>query len=152
MNKDVEHRLKIMENNIEKQLNELEEYLEENSEFGRLVTYLLTTERNPYSIINGGYSQDHISFLNLVRDLHHSIYDDGDITLYTINDAPRISLKYNFTTKDSLSDFEKQLEKNYSSFKSKDFKLYEFKKLPYDIDNWIKLSEEFHYNDIKSAL
>ena len=153
----IQEKLNIMQERITEQFKQLQEYLNEDSDLGKLTRYLLTTERNPYSIFNDGYSQKSISgFLGLIYDLNHSLYDDGDVTFYTVNGAPRISLKYDFTEDDYLSPFEKTLLENNKELLKKfpdvpEFELYECEKLPRDIDNWIVLSEECHRADIKQC-
>lgn len=150
-------KLNIMRENTEDQFKRLEYILNEDNDLGKLSRYLLTTERNPYNIFNEGYSQENISdFLCLVYELNHSLYDDGDITFYSVNGAPRISLKYDFDDDDYLSDFEKTLLEKYKDSQNQfpdteDYNLYECNILDIDIDSWIILSEEYHKEDIKQC-
>lgn len=152
-----QEKLNIIQERITEQFKELEEFLNEDSELGKLTRCLLTTERNPYSIINEGYSQENLSsFLTLIHELNHALYDDGEITFYTVNNEPRISLEYDFSENDYLNEFEKTLVKNNKELwkndpDMKDFKLYECKKLSISIDDWIVLSEEYHKADIKDC-
>jgi hypothetical protein len=153
----IQEKINSMKENIDEQFERLQEYLNQEDDLGKLTRYLITTERNPYNIINDGYSLENISdFISFISELNHSLYDDGDITFYTVNGAPRFSLKYNFSENDYLSSFEKTLlENNITFYKNfpdmKDFKLYECEELPRDIDSWIRLSEEYHKADIKKC-
>ncbi len=157
MMNEVQEKLNIMRDTVEDNFKKLQYILNLDDDLGKLSRYLLTTERNPYNIFSEGYSQENIEcFLSLVQDLNYSIYDDGDITFYTVNDAPRISLEYDFSEDDYLNEFEKTLVKNNKELwkndpDMKDFKLYECKKLSISIDDWIVLSEEYHKADIKDC-
>ncbi len=70
----IQEKLNIMQERITEEFKRLEEFLNQDSDLGKLTRYLLTTDRNPYSIFNEGYSQENISsFLGLIYELNHSL-------------------------------------------------------------------------------
>lgn len=145
---NIEYNFKQLEINFqEKQkryLNDVEfikQSISQDSEFGRLSLYLFTTKRNSKSIVNRGYNvNDASSFSCLLRDIHHALVDDGEITFYLVDDEPRLSCEYDFELKDCLSDEERQSGDQF------DCKI--LNKIT--IDDWIKSSEEYFVNEIKS--
>lgn len=147
MNK-IEYNFKELELNFqEKQkrhLNNVEfinKSISQDSEFGRLSLHLFTTERNSNSIINRGYNQRcSSSFSCLLRDIHHALVDDGEIAFYLVDNEPRLSCEYDFELNDCLSDDEKRSGDQF------DCKI--LNKIT--IDDWIKLSEVYFVNEIKS--
>lgn len=143
----MENNFKKMKENFDKDIEYINKCINEDSEFGKFSKYLLETERNPYNIIEGGFSQELASnFSALLYNIWYSLFDDGNITFYTVNNCPRFSLKYNFKLEDCLSEQEKKLNEMY-----KEDNLYECKILKCSIEKWISLSEEYHRNYIKEC-
>lgn len=141
----VHKQLTRMSENFKSDLDFIKEVTRKDTPLGRLAKYLLITERNPYAIFNKGYNQEQAhSFTNLINSLHHSLYDDGNITFYTINGKPKISLDYYPKREDLLGAQMAELEKTIGI-------KYELVYLTNDIDAWITLSEQFHENDIKKC-
>lgn len=115
--------------------------IEEDSEFGRLCLHLFVTERHSKSIVNRGYYKYNASsFSCLLHDIHHALYDDGEITFYLVDDEPRLSCEYDFELKDCLSGDEKRSGEQYNCEILNKIK----------IDDWIKLSEDYSVIEIKS--
>ena len=148
MNKNVKSNLIKIYENFKKQQEQylididfIEKSINEDSEFGRLSLYLFTTDRRSSSIINKGYDKyDASDFSCILHDIHHALYDDGEITFYLVDDEPRLSCEYDFELKDCLSGDEKRSGEQYNCEILNKIK----------IDDWIKLSEDYSVIEIKS--
>lgn len=146
MNKNIKTNLIKIYENFKKQQEQylididfIEKSINEDSEFGRLSLYLFTTDRRSSSIINKGYDKyDASDFSCILHDIHHALYDDGEITFYLINDEPRFSCIYDFELKDDIEYDDDTIKSKCKILKN------------ITIDNWIKLSEEYFVNEIKS--
>lgn len=76
----------------------IKEYLKP-SEINMLVQWMLETDANPFSYLPDAWAsslEDAISFERLIRHIRHAVYDDGDITLVTVNDEPRIVFAHRY--------------------------------------------------------
>ncbi len=138
--------LEKMKETFNEEIEYLTNILESGSELSKLAEYLLTTDRNPYSIINGGYSANRItSFNDILMPLNHALYDDGEVTFYTVNGEPRFGFfdQYEASEDRYLDDTELDMKETYPVLK------YVIEVLPQDVNNWIKLSEVFQINDLK---
>lgn len=125
--------------NYKNDIKYIRESIKEDNEFGRLASYLLNTERDFNCMNLKCNKEDANEFANLLHNIHHALVDDGELTFYTVNGAPRLSVEYDFSVNDGLNYSEKHF--------SKDFK-YECKILKVSVDEWIKLSEEFYLKDL----
>jgi len=135
-----------MKETFNEELGYLTDILESGSELSKLAEYLLTTDRNPYSIINVGYNTKCItSFNDILMSLNHALYDDGEVTFYTVNGEPRFGFfnQYEASEDMYLEDIELDMKETYPVLK------YVIEVLPQDVNNWIKLSEVFQINDLK---
>ena len=137
--------LKKMKETFNEELEYLTELLESGSEFSKLAEYLLTTDRNPYSILNEGYDKEEISSFNdMLRTLNHALYDDGDVTFYTVNGEPRFGFFEKDVPKNRfLSNIQIEIEIQY------DKPRYSVEVLPINISNWIELSEAYRLAEIE---
>lgn len=84
-----------------------------------LVNWMLETDANPYSYLPEGWAgHTHTAegFASLLDTIHHAVYDDGDITFFTVNGEPRICFVWkheeNFRNY-ALTNQEKEMEKKY---------------------------------------
>lgn len=145
--KAMDKKLKEFNKSYKEDMIYIQKTISEDSEFGRFALHLLTTERNSSFIINSDYYKDDANnFADLLRNIHHALMDDGEITFYLVDDVPRFSLEYNFDINNCLLSIEKKL--------SEDLKdtiecQYNCKILNVSIDDWIKLSEEYHIKNLK---
>lgn len=154
MNKIIESNLKKIDENFKKKQEEylsdldfIKESINEDSEFGRFALHLLITERNSCFIINSNYHKDDANnFASLLRDIHHALIDDGELTFYLVDDTPRFSLDNNFDIEYCLLDIESKLAED---FKDDPECQYVCKILNISIDEWIKLSEEYYIKNLK---
>ena len=122
-------------------LDFIKKSIEDNSEFGRLSLHLFVTERCSKSIVNRDYDKYNASsFSCVLHDIHHALYDDGEITFYLVDDEPRLSCGYDFELKDCLSDDEKRSGEQYNCEILNKI----------TIDDWIKISEDYYVKEIKS--
>ncbi len=58
-----------------------------------LVKWMMETDANPYSYLPhhwAGCVASAEMFSSLLRNIHHALYDDGDIAFVTVNGEPRI--------------------------------------------------------------
>ena len=74
-------------------------------EMSVLIRWMLTTDANPYSYLPEGYATSLYSaqaFEGLIHNIHHSLYDDGEITFVKVNGEPRIT--FFWSNEDNFED------------------------------------------------
>jgi hypothetical protein len=62
-------------------------------QMNELVKWMLETDINPYSFLPPSYASGFSSaevFASLLHEIHHAVYDDGDIAFIEVNKEPRI--------------------------------------------------------------
>lgn len=123
-----------------------------------IVRWLLTTDANPYSYMQEPWSRKIFSaegLETLIHHIRHAIYDDGDCTIVTVNDAPRIVFhnKHEPNFKELvLSEFEKRLIidcKPLRDVLNMEGEQYEIKILDIDINDFGKHYDAWYETDLK---
>ena len=111
------NRLEVFKDNYEQSMQTIERLRTEPSTMKDLVNWMLTTDANPYAYLPEGWAsamESADSFAALLHNIHHAVYDDGDITFVTVNGEPRIVFVWQH--EDNFRDYvltrqEKELEK-----------------------------------------
>jgi hypothetical protein len=79
-----------------------------------LVKWMLETTSNPYAYVPGraGLLSSAVGFESLINELHHALYDDGDMEFVSVNGEPRIVFAWRFDdnfTDRCLTDTERMM-------------------------------------------
>lgn len=111
-------------------LDTIEQFLNNTTDsppMNELVRWMLETDANPYGYLPHGWAgsvSTATGFQSLLHNLHHALYDDGDVTFVTVDDQPRIVFAHQYDDgfrERVLSKQEQDLEKE------------RFDNTPYDI-------------------
>ena len=106
---------------FQESLKTIEHFRNSKDSMQPLVERLLQTDKNPCSFLTepwagSMYSAD--SFVGLLNNIHHALYDDGDITFVSVNGEPRIVFynQYEDNFRDVvLTRQEKDMDKRYGN-------------------------------------
>lgn len=119
-----------------------------NSLMDDFTDWLLYTEANPYSFLPEGYEESLFNpydTLSLLRQIHHAVYDDGEITFLTVNGQPRIEFANKHET-----DFNRMFEKHTTRAIGYTRKA-EIEILDIEINDFPQICEDNHSENIKGC-
>lgn len=93
----METRFNEWQENYESALDLIKHYLEPDNDrtpaMNGLVEWMINTDSNPYAYLPlewSGSLNNATSFVKLLAQIHHALYDDGCIAFVTVNGEPRI--------------------------------------------------------------
>lgn len=142
-------RLKNIEENHQKSMKQIHDFLnDECSEMKAITKLLLETDVNPYGFIHHElakvFETSH-GFASLLNMIYHALVDDGDISFPVVNGEPRIRF---------VSRWEDNYEQYALSETEKRFKLergntYTVEQCK-DVFEFIEKFEEYHSNELLS--
>ncbi len=127
-------------------MREINDTVSQDNEFAQVVRYLLETDANPYSYLPEQWAScmsTATGFVVLISNIHHSLYDDGDISFPVVNGEPKISFywknedNYNHLV---LNDTQKHSKEHFGHE-------YDVKQLS-TILEFIEAHKEYHRKDI----
>ena len=79
--------------NFEEAIAEIELAMNTDNSIQPLVRWLMCSEASPYSYLQrsrAGLTNTAEGMLDLINEIHHAVYDDGDITFVLFNGCPVI--------------------------------------------------------------
>lgn len=92
------NRFHLFEQRYQTALNRIQKYLEPDERYNPpmdgLVRWMLTTDANPYSYLPKKQAcmlNSATGFESLLDQIHHALYDDGDITFVRVRGVPQIA-------------------------------------------------------------
>jgi len=126
-----------MDETHKRNIETINNILEDNTKTSKIAKHLIETSRSPYSVFRSGYNiYDSSNFASLLNSIKHSLEEDGDITFVTINKEPMFYFVDRYSVQEDyfLSSFQKD------SIELGD--KYEVEFID-SIDEWIELSENY---------
>jgi hypothetical protein len=87
------NKFKTFKKVYEEAVESIHRFIDDPSDMNGLADWLMTTDASPYSYLQEGYAgmmSTAEGCADLLATIHHAVYDDGDITFVTVNNAPRI--------------------------------------------------------------
>jgi hypothetical protein len=142
------NRLEQLEKNHTKYMEGIKKYaVSDQPEMRALTDLLLETEANPWGFLPevwASCTESSSGMYSLLNNIHHSLYDDGDISFPIVNGEPRIAFVWKGEDNYAnyvLSETEKRMRDQYDSEYTIEFCT--------DALDFVARHKEYHRTDIQ---
>lgn len=132
--------------NFEGAIAEIELAMNTANSIQSLVRWLMGSEVSPYSYLprsRAGLTNTAEGMLDLINEIHHAVYDDGDITFVLFNDRPVIIFAYQHE-----ADFTDKVVKAFSHTSDR-CKSYTVEVLGDSIQEFVDRLQDYHEKEMR---
>lgn len=155
----IEQKFQEFKKTYEDAVNSIHEYLtnDDLSDMKHLVEWMLVTDEPPCGYVRSrqfnGDLDSAEKFAAILSEIHHAVYDDGDIAFVTVDGKPRIVLADRYEEdfiEHVLSELEKQDQVRVENGRAVLIKpTYDIKILHINANEFGKVFDEWHIKDTK---